>query len=344
MNFWKVPNKCVVGRRLALAFVLILIILFSGCGQESDPVIFPSGEVFVAYFSPQDPLYPHLIYLIDEAKESIYAAFYKIELKKLSRALVGAHQRGVKVKIFTDDLTSQDQESEYGYLAKFGLIKKDSDPESFMHHKFCVIDEKIVWTGSFNPTRSGAYRENNNAVVIKSSRVAANFIQEFKRLWQEKPSSSRLPFPPLKLSHSLIESYFSSQDNLEEVIIRVLREAKVSICFALFAFTSKKIAQVLIHKYAENLEVRGIMERDQNGPFSQYRSLKRLRTRIIWDRNFYFMHHKFFVVDDSLIITGSFNPTWHATYQNRENLIIIHSPSLAKLYRAEFDRLWKDWH
>ncbi|MFQ5834921.1 MAG: phospholipase D-like domain-containing protein [bacterium] len=177
------PDKRVVGRKLVLPFLLFLIVLFNGCEKESDSVIFPSPEVFVAYFSPNDPLYPHLIYLIDEAKESIYAAFYKIELEKLSRALLQAHQRGVKVKIFTDDLTSGDKDSKFDYLAKFGLIKKDRDPESFMHHKFCVIDGKIVWTGSFNPTRSGAYRENNNVVVIKSPQVAANFIQEFKRLW-----------------------------------------------------------------------------------------------------------------------------------------------------------------
>ena len=136
-----------VARKLVLSFLLFLIVCFSGCEKGPDPVIFPSPEVFVSYFSPDDPLYPHLIYLIDEAKESIYAAFYKIGLKKLSLALMQAHQRGVKVKIFTDDLTSQDKDSQFDYLAKFGLIKKDRDPESLMHHKFCVIDERIVVIG-----------------------------------------------------------------------------------------------------------------------------------------------------------------------------------------------------
>ena len=55
-----------------------------------------------------------------------------------------------------------------------------------MHHKFCVIDEKIVWTGSFNPTYSGSSRENNNALVIMSSLLAAQFIEEFERLWEEE--------------------------------------------------------------------------------------------------------------------------------------------------------------
>ncbi|GAI04634.1 unnamed protein product, partial [marine sediment metagenome] len=117
----KVPNKYVVSRRLVLPLLLFLIVGFNGCEKNPDPVIFPSSEVFVTYFSPDDPLYPHLIYLIDEAQESIYAAFYKIELKELFRALMQAHQRGVEVKIFTDDLTSWDKDSQFDYLAKFGL-------------------------------------------------------------------------------------------------------------------------------------------------------------------------------------------------------------------------------
>ena len=111
-------------------------------------------------------------------------------------------------------------------------------------------------------------------------------------------------FSPLRLDHSLIETYFSPQDNLEEAIIRELKKARKNIYFGLFSFTSKKIAQVLVHKYAQNLEVRGIMEKDQDGPFSQYHDLKRLRMKTIWDRNFYFMHHKFLVVDDSLVVIG----------------------------------------
>ena len=66
--------------------------------------------------------------------------------------------------------------------------------------EFVLMKGNEVWTGSFNPTRSGAYRENNNVVVIKSSQVAANFIQEFKGLWQGKLSSSRLAFLLLGLT------------------------------------------------------------------------------------------------------------------------------------------------
>jgi len=65
----------------------------------------------------------------------------------VSGALIEAHERGVKVRVFTDNLTSRDKKSQFENLNEFSFIKTDEDPESLMHHKFCVIDEEIVVNG-----------------------------------------------------------------------------------------------------------------------------------------------------------------------------------------------------
>lgn len=317
------------------------LLLSNDCRPKNKPPFFSSQQPYYAYFSPQDSLYPRLVRLIQGAEKSIYAAFYKLELKEVSDALLEAHERGIKVRIFSDDMTFRSEKSRLDSLNEFLPVKTDKDPASFMHHKFCVIDEKIVWTGSFNPTYSGSSRENNNAVVVTSSLVSAQFIREFERLWEEEPLSPD-PTPSPVLLESGISVHFSLHHNPEEAIIRELEKAKESIHFALFTFTSQEIAQAIIHKFAENIEIKGIMEKGQDGPFSRYNSLKRLRVPVRWDRNFYFMHHKFFIIDEKIVITGSFNPTWHANYSNRENLIIIYSSSLASQYEEEFNRLWKE--
>ena len=174
-----------------------------------------------------------------------------------------------------------------------------------------------------------------------SSLLAAQFIEEFERLWEEESLSLNLNPTPVLLE-SAISVYFSLHHNPEEAILQSLEKAKESIYFALFTFTSQEIAQAIIHKFAENIEIKGILEKNQDGPFSRFHSLKRLRVPVRWDRNFYFMHHKFFIIDQKIVITGSFNPTWSANYRNRENLIIIYSPSLASQYEEEFNRLWKE--
>jgi len=327
--------------KIRIVFLSLLVIFFlCGWSQKIYLPPLPPEKRYSIYFSPQDHLYPHLISLIKEAKESIYAAFYKIEIPELASALLKAHQRGLKVKVFTDDLTSKNKDSQYFYLRKFGIIKKDEDEESFMHHKFCIIDKKIVWTGSFNPTFRGT-KENNNVIIIKSPTLALKFLQEFERLWQGKISPIK-DKSPILIDGTKVEVYFSPGDDCEEAILKELMKAKESIHSALFSFTSPRIASYLIHKYAENIEVKGIMEKDQDGPFSQYQHFKKLRMDVKWDGNFYLMHHKFFIIDKKVVITGSFNPTRHAREQNRENLLIIRSSAIAEEYEEEFARMWRN--
>ncbi|HRL12927.1 MAG TPA: phospholipase D-like domain-containing protein, partial [Aggregatilineales bacterium] len=51
------------------------------------------------------------------------------------------------------------------------------------------------------------------------------------------------------------------------------------------------------------------------------------------------MHHKVFIVDDTHVITGSFNFSANAITSNDENLVIIHDPELARQYIAEYERV-----
>jgi len=52
------------------------------------------------------------------------------------------------------------------------------------------------------------------------------------------------------------------------------------------------------------------------------------------------MHHKFVVIDNRILITGSFNWTRQAIIGNKENLIVTTHSKLVPLYRSEFEKLW----
>ena len=52
------------------------------------------------------------------------------------------------------------------------------------------------------------------------------------------------------------------------------------------------------------------------------------------------LHHKFAVIDNKKVITGSFNWSPSAAHTNDETLLVIHSPQLAKQFTREMDRLW----
>ncbi|KAI7822388.1 mitochondrial cardiolipin hydrolase-like protein [Gamsiella multidivaricata] len=56
-----------------------------------------------------------------------------------------------------------------------------------------------------------------------------------------------------------------------------------------------------------------------------------------------FMHHKFAVVDDALVINGSYNWTKGARFDNRENLTLTNAPKAVQGFKSEFEKLWKEF-
>ena len=53
-----------------------------------------------------------------------------------------------------------------------------------LHHKFAVIDNKTVITGSFNWSPSATHTNDETLLVIESPQVAAHFTQEMDRMWR----------------------------------------------------------------------------------------------------------------------------------------------------------------
>ncbi len=54
------------------------------------------------------------------------------------------------------------------------------------------------------------------------------------------------------------------------------------------------------------------------------------------------MHHKVFIIDEKIVITGSYNPTKNANENNDENLLIIHDKKIAEKYLEEFNYVYSD--
>ena len=52
------------------------------------------------------------------------------------------------------------------------------------------------------------------------------------------------------------------------------------------------------------------------------------------------MHNKYLVVDESTVITGSFNWTSKAVTTNKENIVIISDDKTANDFISNFELLW----
>ena len=85
----------------------------------------------------------------------------------------------VKVRIITDDLQNAGHYSIADALqsASEGLIKLRTDlrKDAHMHHKYVIIDEKLIATGSFNWTQAAVMKNNENLLLIRDKKLAKEF-------------------------------------------------------------------------------------------------------------------------------------------------------------------------
>ena len=55
------------------------------------------------------------------------------------------------------------------------------------------------------------------------------------------------------------------------------------------------------------------------------------------------MHNKFVIIDQRILMTGSYNWTVRATKANQENVVILENNHLVDTFTAEFNKLWKQF-
>jgi len=52
------------------------------------------------------------------------------------------------------------------------------------------------------------------------------------------------------------------------------------------------------------------------------------------------MHNKFAIIDNAIVLTGSYNWTVSASNNNQENILIIESKLVVSNYQNEYNKLW----
>jgi phosphatidylserine/phosphatidylglycerophosphate/cardiolipin synthase-like enzyme len=102
----------------------------------------------------------------------------------LANAIRDAKNRGVQIKLIFDDEMMRMPGSDVKKLHDEGYeVRVDLDPKAHMHHKFVIIDESTVITGSYNWTRQASNKNHENVVVFEDEEIAKKYIEEFNKLW-----------------------------------------------------------------------------------------------------------------------------------------------------------------
>ncbi|KKL36611.1 hypothetical protein BED46_027730 [Burkholderia contaminans] len=123
---------------------------------------------------------------------TILVAAYAFTSLPIARALIAAHDRGVKVAVVADATENRKPASKVRMLMESGVAVRFDNRLQMLHHKFLVLDGTAVETGSFNFTKAAASEQHaENACVFRNSpQMAATFTGAWQRLWRESDPAS----------------------------------------------------------------------------------------------------------------------------------------------------------
>lgn len=310
---------------------------------------------FTAPRYPDNPANHHggldakLAELMDTATTTLDVADYDFDLANVADAMARAAKRGVRVRMVTDSDTLNDTKNQaiqaaLATVRGAGITIVGDNRGPIMHDKFTVVDGEWVETGSWNYTDGDTYRLNNNMIMIHSRELAANYTAEFERMFVKKqfgPNKDKtVPYPVVTIDGTRIENYFAPRGNVASHIVDTIARSQRSIDFLAFSFTSDKIAKAMLDRHQAGVTVSGVFETTgSNTQFSEYTKMKRQGLPVYQDGNPWVMHHKVIIIDERIVIFGSFNFSDNADTQNDENLLIVDNPDIARAFKAEFDRV-----
>jgi len=360
-------------RFLSLLFVVCLFL--SACA-DVPPTLFPDTDItqtpsdeptpidlqagygirgpwFELYITnPDSPLSPQgtggldgpLVEAIDSARLSIDLAIYSISLNSVRYALIRAHERGVTVRMVME--SNNMDRSDVQYLLEAGVPIVGDNRQGLMHDKFMVIDRSEVWLGSMNFTDSGAYEDNNNLIRIHSTKIAENYSVEFNEMFERNLFGpdvlAQTPNPDITLNGTRIETYFSPDDGVLTILYNLLSQADESIYFLAFSFTSNELGEIVRTQAGNGLDIKGVMDKEQvaSNTGTEYDPFLQAGLDVRIDGNDGQMHHKVFVVDQEIVVIGSYNFSRAAEERNDENIIIVYNDDIAEFFVEEFYRVY----
>ena len=143
------------------------------------------------------------------------------------------------------------------------------------------------------------------------------------------------------ISLAKTEVYFSLSDNPQKIIIKNINQAEAFINIAMYIFTDKEIVLPLTNAQKRGVKVRVYLDRSQiESSYSVSRLMVQKGIKVRISTNNYIMHNKFAIIDNRLLLAGSYNWTFSANNRNDENLMVIDDPEIIEVFQNQFVNLW----
>jgi len=310
-----------------------------------------------------DQIIDTIISYIDLAQNTLDFTMYEAQDKAIVEALNAAYDRGVMVRVISDDEGRNDTLTNY-LNAAIPILEGNS--EGIMHNKFMIVDQAStdnswVLTGSMNHTVANLGWDYNNVICIQDESLAKAYVLEFEEMWGSdsmQPNMTQAKFGAQKSDNTPhhfringieVESYFSPSDGVAKRIVKAIDAAESELAFAILVFTENSLGTAVLNAHNRGVDVKGIIDYvDFNGDEYNYLLGQGVNVKDYQNAdgsewpNGPTLHHKYAVIDYAagndhpLLITGSHNWTASAGSIHDENTLLIYDAEIANLYQQEF--------
>lgn len=164
--------------------------------------------------------------------------------------------------------------------------------------------------------------------VIAAMVVAITAVIAY-RLTEKEPLQ-----PIFDESGMIVTPCFTPMQHCQKQIIEAIDSAKEEVLMMTYSFTAKPIANALINAQKRGVRVRVLADKSQKtANYSQIEMLHQNNILVKYDSKPAIAHNKVMIIDQHLLLTGSYNWTNAAEFKNTENILFIESKQLAQQYR-----------
>lgn len=218
----------------------------------------------------------------------------------------------------------------------------------------------------------------NNLLVIQSPELAQVFIEEFNEMWGDGVGGQKdshfgvdkniRPAKTISIGRTQVSVKFSPDsrtvdwpDTSNGLIAQTLTQANQSVNLALFVLSEQRLADELQTKHQKGVEIKALIDPEfayrpysegldmlgveisqncrtesNNRPWSNPVQTVGIPNLPKGDK----LHHKFGIVDNHLVITGSHNWSDAANRLNDETVLVLDNPVITAHYQREFKQLY----
>ena len=180
--------------------VVLLCVLVAVClGSSESPKAITQVAAVEVYFSPDGGCTDAIVREINSAQRTLLVQAYSFTSRPITKALVDAHKRGVRVHVILDSSQRRAGYSSAAFLDKMHVPTLIDGKHAVAHNNIMIVDKQTVITGSFDFTNVAEQRNAENLLVIRDERVAKLYTENWEAHrdhsvpYKRKPKAERAP-------------------------------------------------------------------------------------------------------------------------------------------------------